>query len=56
MGSIRPRSLNDQITALTFGGVQKYYDGSVALYISYLVCLLFSNPKVSSKFLFDLIK
>lgn len=29
--------VNDQITTLLFGGLKKYYDGSVALYISYLV-------------------
>lgn len=39
IGSIRPRSVNDQITTLPFVGVQKYYDGSVALYI-YIYLLL----------------
>lgn len=55
IGSIRPRSVNDQLTTLPFGGIQKYYDGSVALYIDYIflsaICLSFSNPKVA--FLFD---
>lgn len=38
VGSIIPRSVNDPITTLLFfGGVQKYYDGPVALYI-YFVC------------------
>lgn len=51
IGSIRPRSVNDQLTTLPFGGIQKYYDGSVALYIYYnflsVICLSFSNPKVA---------
>ena len=51
IGSIRPRSVNDQLTTLPFGGIQKYYDGSVALYIYYIflsvICLSFSNPKVA---------
>ena len=37
--SIRLRLVNDPITTLLFGLVQKYYDGSVALYI-YFVCYL----------------
>jgi len=37
IGSIRPRSVNDQITTLPFVGVQKYYDGSVAFYIYYII-------------------
>lgn len=40
IGSIRPRSVNDQLTTLPFGGIQKYYDGSVALYI-YIYLLYF---------------
>lgn len=32
-----PDLVNDPITTLLFGGVQKYYDGSVAIY-SYFVC------------------
>lgn len=35
-----------------FGGVQKYYDGPVALI--YLFCLWFSNPKVPFFFIFVL--
>jgi len=56
VGSIVPRSVNDPITTLLFfGGVQKYYDGPVALYI-YFVCdsaipkfLFFSNIKNKEK-------
>ncbi|TAI95824.1 hypothetical protein DMA11_25075, partial [Marinilabiliaceae bacterium JC017] len=50
IGSIRPRSANDPITTLPFGGVKKYYDGSVALYI-YFVC-----DSAIPKFLFELRK
>ena len=39
IGSIRPRSVNDQLTTLPFGGIQKYYDGSVALYVYFFFFL-----------------
>lgn len=37
--SIRLRWVNNQIAILPFGGVQKYYDGSVALYVYFLFFL-----------------
>jgi hypothetical protein len=36
IGSTRPKSLSDPFTTLLFGGVKKYYDGSVAFYIYHL--------------------
>lgn len=45
--SIRTRWVNDQIATLPFGEVEKYYDGSVALYSSIYDFFVSSNPKVS---------
>ena len=50
VGSIRSRSVNDPITTLPFGGVKKYYDGSVTLYIYFLY------DSAIPKFLFDAMK
>ena len=59
MGGWSDRSLNNPITTLLFffGKVQKYYDGSVALYI-YFVCdsaipkFLFFSKKRKKKIVF----
>lgn len=41
------QKVNDQIATLPFGEVEKYYDGSVALYSSIYDFFVSSNPKVS---------
>jgi len=52
IGSVKPRSVNDQITTLPFVGVQKYYDGSVALYIFIINIIWFVCVSAIPKLLF----
>jgi len=49
--SLSPRWVNDQIATLPFGGVKKYYDGSVAFYFKMDSFFVFDSA--IPKFLFD---